>query len=332
MLVLLLCVAFGRCPVQDDHPAPEVLLEIQEPSYPLPYSTLARKVPKVHEVDKDGHSIYNVDFKPAHFTCLSCDVKTCEANNVVCDVSQCVGQFYENECWCRKDTTARLQTPLWQFRKFDSRFLVDDSVHRFFCDNKCQGGVCDVKGIQCKPRAEACSPWWWCNLPPPKEAQNNRKWPSDEFRETFLQKKAMTERKFEKNDYDTFQFKNGRWTCQNASLPPKIQDSTTYLWKNRGYIVFDRSSCEGSSFDHQCFCWDNVRYLRGEDALVSAFQCDTKCSYGICEGRTCGQQPPPPLPPPPPPAPIDPLEAELRGQADLNNIDVTMDRVEPLKM
>eukprot|EP00397_Hematodinium_sp_SG-2012_P051810 GEMP01060939.1.p1 GENE.GEMP01060939.1~~GEMP01060939.1.p1 ORF type:complete len:343 (+),score=81.78 GEMP01060939.1:78-1106(+) len=323
----------SRCPLEACHKKRgEVLLQLSEPNHPLPYSTLARRVNKVHDVDENGHTMYNVDFKPADFTCLKCDVKTCEACDVVCDLSMCIGRFYEHECWCRKDTAVRLNTPLWQFRKFDSRFLIDDSVHRFFCDDKCGEGACGIKGLQCRPRAEACQPWWWCNLPPPRK-QEKAEWPTDEFRETFLQKQTFLrknsvkntgERKFEKNDYDAFNFTRGRWVCSSASYPPKIMAPTTYLWQDRGYIVFDGHSCEGATFEHQCYCWDEFKYLKRENAHIGAFTCDDKCMFGTCEGRTCGDHPPPPLPAPPPPPPIDPLEAEKIGQATLNNIDVEM--------
>lgn len=328
-----------RCPLEacrrknaKIHHGKQALLQTSEPNYALPYSTLARKVNKVHDVDDEGHSLYNVDFKPADFTCLKCDVKTCETCNVVCDLSMCVGKFYEHECWCRKDTSVRLETPLWQFRDFDSRFLVDDSVHRFFCDKKCGQGVCGLKGIQCMSREEACHPWWWCNLPPPKEEQKTE-WPTDQYRETFMQKESFLHKvmkksktQFEKNDLDAFKFKNGRWVCDSAALPPKIQDSTTYLWKDRGYIVFEGHSCKGMTFEHQCYCWDEFKYLRGDDANVGAFKCDDKCLFGSCEGQTCGDKPPPPLPPPVPAPPMDPIAVEKSLQPTLNNIDLEMDR------
>ena len=43
------------------------------PSRPLEYSVTARKLSKVHQVDKNGFSQYNVDFKPGMFTCMKCD-------------------------------------------------------------------------------------------------------------------------------------------------------------------------------------------------------------------------------------------------------------------
>lgn len=43
------------------------------PSRPLEYSVTARKLSKVHQVDRNGFSQYNVDFKPGMFTCMKCD-------------------------------------------------------------------------------------------------------------------------------------------------------------------------------------------------------------------------------------------------------------------
>jgi len=94
-------------------------------------------------VDKKGFSQYNLDFKPGLFTCTKCD-KGCPTCNIVCDLASCIGEFYQTECWCRKDTAVRMKTPLWQLRKYDGQFLANDSVHKLFCNKGCGGGVCDT--------------------------------------------------------------------------------------------------------------------------------------------------------------------------------------------
>ena len=43
------------------------------PSHALEYNIEARQLPKVHKVDNNGFSQYNVDYKPGLFTCMKCD-------------------------------------------------------------------------------------------------------------------------------------------------------------------------------------------------------------------------------------------------------------------
>lgn len=360
-------------------------LEYKTPSYPLPINTDA-EIAGVHEVDEDtGMSVYNVDFKPGRFTCLSCDVGTCASCDIMCDLSQCIGEFYVQECWCQKDQAVRLGKPMWWFREYDANFLTAENVYQFFCDANCGGGICDSPGLQCKRREDACKPWWWCNLPPPK-TQNLK--PTDGWSDgysyvstmTLAQTSARTKHRsgsriratvrngraqqqlhvklneqlhrarraaesekarlaakadakqrgdelprFEANDFGNLDFKPGRFVCENAALPPKIQDPDSRIWNDRGYIVFDRSACSGSLFVHQCFCWDNVLYLKRQDPLTSEFTCDDSCKWGACEGRTCGTGPPPPLPPAPPVPAVDAITIEQLRQGELHNADLTMD-------
>ena len=68
-------------------------------------------------------------------------------------------------------------------------------------------------------------------------------------------------RKMEANDMDKFKFGDGRWVCEDGGLPPKIQNPNTYLWNDRGYIVFPKAACTGGAFDSQCYCWDNAKWL-----------------------------------------------------------------------
>jgi len=356
---------------------------------------------KVYEVDEEtGMSIYDVDFKPGHFTCMACDVGTCAGCDIICDLSQCLGEFYTQECWCRKDRDVKLKKPLWWFREYDSKWMTHDTVYQMFCDENCGGGICDTKGLTCKKREEGCKPWWWCNLPPPRKdnldpadgwgdgfsystsmvlAQNNMKLElnsekkhqeEDEESVAGLNRRVQAmmtntsvrpqsntmgrrlrkgvsamqksvsvanrhadaaygatakDREFEPNDFGKLSFQAGRFTCEAAALPPKVQNPNSYLWVDRGYMVFDRFSCRGSLFNYKCMCWDNFLYLQGKDPKTSEFQCDDTCNWGQCEGRTCGKGPPPPLPPPPPPVPLDPLAMETLRSSELHNADNKMD-------
>merc|ERR1719456_1487772 len=337
---------------------------VEEPNYRLVYGQpnsgadwSDHEAHKVHKVDKDtGVSIYNVIFKPGHFTCLKCDPGTCSGCDVICDLSQCLGEFYQQECWCRKDTAFRLKKPLWWFRKYDARFMTHDSVYQFWCDNDCRGGICETDGLQCKRFEEACKPWWWCNLPPPRTDNLVPKdgWPagfSYEATMTLLQKnkttttllqknkekkkllarrqkllrtslvkryqrrldafrkkevkrikrqlqrnpsllqrtQQMTQQmttsgsggtKFEPNDFGKLNFQNGRFMCEMAALPPPVQNPATYLWDERGYIIFKKDSCKEVVFDSKCFCWNQNAYLKGQDPMTSEFSCDNTCKWG----------------------------------------------------
>lgn len=131
----------------------------------------------------------------------------------------------------------------------------------------------------------------------------------------------------EANDKGKFKFGDGRWVCEDGGLPPKIQDPDTYLWDDRGYIVFPKSACKGGAFDTQCYCWDKVRWANHKDPMTSEAMCDSTCGYGACESfSACGPNPPGPPPPLEEPAgPIDPMRAEIEGQKDLNINKGTMD-------
>lgn len=330
----------GQCPVAACHWAAQgqgqVFLQESRPNEPLPYLNLVRQKNQPFTAP-DGQRLYWLTLKPAEFICLECDEETCPGCGVVCDVKKCFGQFFEQECWCREKKDVEKETPLWTFNKKQSEFLVDNSVQRMFCDDKCGSGACAIQKFQCKTREDACKPWWWCNLPPPmareqkheKEVGASEKaWPTDKFRESFLQKKGLMSesRTFDKNDINNFSFKKGRWSCSSASLPPKIQDPETYLWKDRGYIVFDTSSCKGSTYEHACYCWDNASYQRGFDPNTELKRCDKECSYGNCEKKTCAPQPPPELKP----EPLgDPLAIEAAGQKTLKSQEPVMDKKYP---
>jgi len=336
--------------------------ELWEPNVPLPVDITPERPykDKVHETDPDsGVSLYNIAFKPGHFMCSKCDTGTCPNCNTMCDLSSCVGEFYTQECWCRKESQVKLKTPTWWFRQYDSRWLLHDTVRRTHCDSDCTGGICDMPGLQCKRREEACRPWWWCGLDPPSEEMREKTeddWPTGfEYTEsmTFLQEAAVKtpaflqratsevrrtsseervsstqgddEKKFEANDFGLFSFKLGSWECGRGAFPPKIQDPATYLWNERGYIVFDSPSCQGGEFDTKCYCWDNFEYLQGNDPKTSELHCDSGCGLGPCAGNTCASSPPPPPTAPPPPPIPDPVEAEAMKSSELRRSNNKMD-------
>jgi hypothetical protein len=334
--------------------------ELSEPNVPLPVDITPERPykDKVHETDPDsGVSLYNLAFKPGHFMCSKCDIGTCPNCNTVCDLASCIGEFYTQECWCRKESQVKLKTPTWWFRQYDSRWLLHDTVRRTHCDDDCTGGICDMPGLQCKRREEACRPWWWCGLNPPTEEMREKTeddWPTGfEYTEsmTFLQEAAVEapaflqratsevrrtgsevqvskgddEQKFEANDFGLFSFKLGSWECGRGAFPPKIQDATTYLWNERGYIVFDSPACKGGEFDTKCFCWDNFEYLKGNDPKTSELHCDSGCGLGPCAGNTCASSPPPPPTQPPPPPIPDPVEAEAMKSSELRRSNNKMD-------
>lgn len=273
-------------------------------------------------------------FTPAHFSCSSCDVGTCSGcNNVICDLSKCIGKFYSQECWCTKP--------------------LNPKVEKIFCDSDCTGGLCDTKGLTCKTRESACKPWWWCKLPPPKEEP-----------ESFLQKMSSrqgscgkqesssvlnarlakdrkelhaasllqesnhgTQKKGMKRAIETFDFQPGQWGCESAMMPPPDEDPVTLQQYAAGFIVFDKDTCTGSYFKQKCFCYDKFLYLRGADPKTSELDCDAGCGQGPCSGKTCGIHPPPPLPAPAPPPPIDPLLQELATEGMLRNYGTQMSPV-----
>jgi len=381
--------AQARCPVAQCHKQPPVKKKdvtegqpkyygsflqtgetVDEPNVPLPLSLAAERPynDKVHETDPDsGVSLYNIAFKPGHFMCSKCDMGTCPSCNTVCDLSSCIGEFYQQECWCRKESQVKLKTPEWWFRQYDSRWLLHDTVRRTHCDSECKGGICDMPGLQCQRREDSCRPWWWCGLDPPTEEQREKTdddWPTgfeytesftflqeaEEHKTEFLQRSSSEEvarrsgaesksgtsmwqtkrddppePEFEKNDIGLFDFKLGSWECGRGSFPPKVQNPSTFLWDERGYIVFDSPSCKGGEFDQKCFCWDQYEYVQGNDPKTSELHCDSSCGLGPCAGNTCASSPPPPPTAPPPPPPLDPVEAEAARASELKKSNNKMD-------
>merc|ERR1719277_1198388 len=95
------------------------------------------------------------------------------------------------------------------------------------------------------------------------------------------------------------QLKPARFTCTSAAMPPKVQDPGTFFQVNRGYIVFDRSSCQGATFETSCYCWDSFLRLKGEDPITTALMCDQSCTLGPCDCPTCSTNPPPKVAPAP---------------------------------
>lgn len=135
-------------------------------------------------------------FHPGRFACNKCDPGACKDCDLVCDLSSCSINFFQHECWCRekKDLTSQFSAPasaappLWQLNSVSGEFEKNVKVKSYFCDSQCGGGSCEDEKFTCKPRAEACQPWWWCGdstSPPPdtEEALHpSDGWPSgDEF-------------------------------------------------------------------------------------------------------------------------------------------------------
>jgi len=286
----------------------------------------------------DVSSTYVVTYKPAHFTCMGCDVATCDGCAIMCDLTQCVGQFFTEECWCQSESAVRAKKKTWEFDKKDASFALDGSVKRYFCDDQFKGGICDTEGLHCKRRAEACQPWWWCNESPPTTTEepsvpNFLQELSTEHtnasKQSFLHRSVSSQRSKQRaaattkgNDMRLLNFDQSRFVCESAALPPKIWDDQSG-WLDIGYIIFDRDSCEGSLMEHDCYCWDNFKHLRGEDDMTSVLKCDSKCTWGACECKTCGQSPPPPMTTP------DPDKAQAVS-FDPSSLDVQQDGTQML--
>ncbi|CAD7924229.1 unnamed protein product [Amoebophrya sp. A120] len=335
---------------------------LQLPASQLPYPDPkeGRVLSFIPKTSDDGFSIYNVDFKPGKFTCSSCDTTTCPTCNVVCDVASCsLIKFYQTECWCRRKSDVSLKTPLWRLRKSnDGQFVPDSSVHRVFCNEQCGGGVCDLDGLDCQPYKTACRPWWFCNLEPPGKELKKDSWAGmtgEEFTTSFLQEKGEQEeklppvlsspkmlkttvvknkkpsrnplsflqrQKFEANDKGKFVFENGGWTCNDAAYPPQIKNPTTYLYENRGYVIFPKQSCTGAAYNAKCYCWDEAARASGGDPMTSETMCDSGCGLGDCALKSkCSSSPPPPYEAPPAIIP-DPNAAEAAHASEVRTTQV----------
>lgn len=259
-------------------------------------------------------SSYDIDYSPGHFTCSKCDATSCPDCSVLCDVSSCVGEFYTNECWCDSGGGGPGQPK-------------SESVTAF-CDANCDGGVCSTPGYSCRPRTVACQPWWWCGAAPPtsflqrlrarrvsSSAAAKAATATERRQNTMLQQARLESARSEQGlrlreqrrlralagvalpaELGSLSFKESRFICESGALPPKTKNPATLLWVERGYLVLDKRSCEGSEFVHTCYCWDSYKYQKGLDPLTSRFQCDPDCRWGVCEGRTCSHKLPPPLP------------------------------------
>ncbi|CAD7934802.1 unnamed protein product [Amoebophrya sp. A25] len=133
-------------------------------------------------------------------------------------------------------------------------------------------------------------------------------------------------RKVETNDKGLFQFEAGGWTCGDAAYPPKIQNKNTYLYEDRGYIIFPKQSCSGASYNSKCYCWDEQARVSGGDPLTSETMCDSGCSLGECALKSqCGSAPPPPFVAPSPVFP-DPVAAESQFAREVRTTQVTAEQ------
>eukprot|EP00929_Paragymnodinium_shiwhaense_P018385 TRINITY_DN12891_c0_g1_i1.p1 TRINITY_DN12891_c0_g1~~TRINITY_DN12891_c0_g1_i1.p1 ORF type:complete len:292 (+),score=59.05 TRINITY_DN12891_c0_g1_i1:90-965(+) len=209
-----------------------------------------------------------LEFKSGHFTCLSCDAASCAGcDKVLCDVSQCVGQF----------------------------------------------GGDDTQG---------CQPWWWCSgdSPPGDNLgaysgflQNRARPGKSHSRQLQLHQAsgasalqvsaasgAAARRETSTAEESGLSMKPSRFICTSAAMAPKVRNPRTMQMDEQNYIVFEKSSCKGSTMGTKCYCYDNYAYLGGEDPKTSELKCNPDCNEGMCDGRTCAHEPPPPLGGPPP--------------------------------
>ena len=46
---------------------------------------------------------------------------------------------------------------------------------------------------------------------------------------------------------------------------------------SKGYVVFPRKACKGSTFNKKCYCWDQNLYIQGKDPKTSEAFCDNEC-------------------------------------------------------
>lgn len=281
------------------------------PPMPALKLDVASETPSAEDEEK---ATFDIEFKPGHFICTKCDVSMCKDCTYMCPLSDCIGEFYTQECWCKKD-----------YPKNDE----EKKTMQVFCDADCAGGVCDTGGFTCAKREDACKPWYDCGLPPvageagapgpapaPAAAtaallqeHSGAKAPRSFLRRakaSFLQsanrrlaearQEGRRGREADGSNPAFLNFTTGRFVCGSASMPPKVRDPVTMLWKERGYLAMDAKACEGGAFDHTCFCWDQFKYLKGKDPVISELLCDEGCTFGGCEGKTCGTTTPGPLP------------------------------------
>lgn len=269
---------------------------------------------------------FSVSYSPGHFVCMKCDSVACPGCSLLCDLSSCVGQFFTQECWCHSGGDATSKPNI------------------VFCDESCGGGVCDTPGTQCATRFAACNPWWACGAPPPtsflqkgRGAQRlhtstksqqamsmNRRMEAWRSESTAKTEAALASAAPAASYPETVSFVASRFDCQSGALPPKTRDPKTLLWVERGYIALDRDACEGSSFSHNCYCWDEFKRLRGQDSLMSEMKCDHECKWGGCEGKTCSANQP--APPTAAPAATEPAQ-QIRIE---NTMPVVMEALDSL--
>mmetsp|Transcript_46239 Transcript_46239/g.100517 ORF Transcript_46239/g.100517 Transcript_46239/m.100517 type:complete len:286 (-) Transcript_46239:150-1007(-) len=239
-------------------------------------------------------------FRPGHFTCTSCDAVSCEKCGIVCDLSKCIGQFYDQECWCH-DKGAPDTRAEWQLGP--DYTWVTPGIQRHMCSRSCTGGGCDDANIQCRKKEDVCEPWWFCGSEPPKERnkqvsleqigaelRSHLEKPATRLRLNFQERRIRRRfgasekahvREASSQALGSLSFIPSMLICQNAAL---LQTDAV---AEGNLVVLDPKSCSGSQFSSECFCWDNFKLLRGEDPMTSELMCDSKCGSGPCLGRSC---------------------------------------------
>mmetsp|Transcript_52857 Transcript_52857/g.123690 ORF Transcript_52857/g.123690 Transcript_52857/m.123690 type:complete len:312 (+) Transcript_52857:109-1044(+) len=266
-----------------------------------------------------------VAFKPAHFSCTSCDVTSCDGQHLICDLAQCTGQMLMEECWCTQDPSATTSPAVkLLFSAAAGLGASSDGVIRVHCDENCLGGACDTAGLQCRKKAEACQPWWLCSEEPPVPSllevsssqlvQNHGRDHALRGLRHRLRRKVLRAEELSSRQYN---FQPASFKCDTAFIPPMVEEAVTHKLKPAGVIVLDKRACSGSVLQTKCVCWDNHRYLLGEDPFASDFLCDASCQIGVCGGRTCALHAPLPL------QPSDTAEVDV-DQSELHITDNVM--------
>eukprot|EP00403_Amphidinium_massartii_P013189 CAMPEP_0178412712 /NCGR_PEP_ID=MMETSP0689_2-20121128/22158_1 /TAXON_ID=160604 /ORGANISM="Amphidinium massartii, Strain CS-259" /LENGTH=302 /DNA_ID=CAMNT_0020033971 /DNA_START=59 /DNA_END=964 /DNA_ORIENTATION=+ len=260
-----------------------------------------------------------VQFKPAHFSCMSCDVTTCGGQYLICDPAKCLGKMLMQECWCKQAPGAAPSQALKDLSGAAASFggaAGGDGTLRFHCDENCMGGACDTAGLQCRKREEVCDPWWLCSDEPPAALTQLSSTDSlqehSEAGSKHVLQRGLWQQQHHRGHLRSsgsralqtasavapqrqYNFQAASFECDTAFVPLPVENPVTHKLEPPGIIVFDKRACSGSLLTNKCVCWDNYKYLLGKDPLASEFMCDNSCTAGPCGGRTCALHQPPPL-------------------------------------
>eukprot|EP00927_Polykrikos_kofoidii_P025316 TRINITY_DN22771_c0_g2_i1.p1 TRINITY_DN22771_c0_g2~~TRINITY_DN22771_c0_g2_i1.p1 ORF type:complete len:327 (-),score=37.26 TRINITY_DN22771_c0_g2_i1:32-982(-) len=211
-----------------------------------------------------------VQFAPARFMCMSCDVTTCPGCAILCDASSCQGAMQPQ----RKTAGNKACEPWW----WCGRPPPGDSIGVSAGVSFISSGHSFLRGL--------------------RKLQGGR---SRRVRAARLD--ATANSKIADGvanvaaSLSQLKLKPGRFECSSAAIPLERMNPMTMQQKHADYIAFEAKSCKGSTFETICFCYDKFRYLARQDPLTSEFFCDQSCAQGPCDGQTCGAKPPEPFDP-----------------------------------